>query len=259
MTKMNAMNFMLKNGFNGVTVVGDIHGIIEALDWAAVEAERNGNLLISLGDLVDYGPDSDKVIDSFYRQLWSKKLALMVIGNHENKYYRYLKAMRETGTSKVVMSPSLKSTVDAIARNPRGKLIEDEFLELYERSSYGIQIGTTLFAHAAIHVDMWQADNWDKRQQARALYGQVDPKNPVDKETGFPNRLHQWADEVPFGHNVVVGHQIMNKDFTHKVTSGRQGGTTFYLDTGSAKNGSASLMNMTFDGKNLIPGEIKKF
>lgn len=66
-------------------IVGDVHGchseLLELLDRAALASD---DLLLSVGDLVDRGPESVEVLDFFRTR--PRSLALM--GNHERKHVR---------------------------------------------------------------------------------------------------------------------------------------------------------------------------
>jgi len=59
-------------------ILSDIHGNREALDTVLKDARGKYDLAISCGDLCDYGPDSNYVID------WARaNLAAVVRGNHD--------------------------------------------------------------------------------------------------------------------------------------------------------------------------------
>ncbi len=66
-------------------IIGDIHGchaeLMALLDRAAI---TDDDLVVSVGDLVDRGPDPGAVID-FFR---ARKNAVVICGNHERKHVR---------------------------------------------------------------------------------------------------------------------------------------------------------------------------
>ncbi|MBK9035477.1 MAG: metallophosphoesterase [Myxococcales bacterium] len=66
-------------------IIGDIHGcyaeLLALLDVAGVD---DGEVVVSVGDLVDRGPDPGAVVD-FFRQ---RPNALALCGNHERKHVR---------------------------------------------------------------------------------------------------------------------------------------------------------------------------
>jgi calcineurin-like phosphoesterase family protein len=66
-------------------IVGDIHGchaeLLDLLDRAAI---GEGDLVVSVGDLVDRGPDPGAVVD-FFR---ARASSVVLCGNHERKHVR---------------------------------------------------------------------------------------------------------------------------------------------------------------------------
>ncbi len=66
-------------------IIGDIHGcyteLLELLDRAAIGAD---DLVVSVGDLVDRGPDPGPVLDLFR----TRPNTLAILGNHERKHIR---------------------------------------------------------------------------------------------------------------------------------------------------------------------------
>ena len=66
-------------------IIGDIHGchaeLLELLDRAAIGAD---DLVVSVGDLVDRGPDPGAVLDLFR----TRPNSLAIVGNHERKHIR---------------------------------------------------------------------------------------------------------------------------------------------------------------------------
>lgn len=72
-------------------IIGDIHGcyveLLELLDRAALSAEDE---IIALGDIVDRGPDSPRVLDFFRASAASRPYprARSIQGNHERKHLR---------------------------------------------------------------------------------------------------------------------------------------------------------------------------
>lgn len=66
-------------------VIGDIHGCYEELQELIQKAGlSDGDLIVSLGDCVDRGPDTPAVLRYFIEQ----KNARLVMGNHERKHVR---------------------------------------------------------------------------------------------------------------------------------------------------------------------------
>jgi serine/threonine protein phosphatase 1 len=81
--------------------IGDVHGCIHELNLLVEKLSlRQSDTLVFIGDLIDKGPDSPAVVKRFceLRAVCNVKL---VLGNHEEKFLRYLKHIeRGSGTEK---------------------------------------------------------------------------------------------------------------------------------------------------------------
>lgn len=68
---------------NRVIAIGDIHGCLPALETILAEVKPDeGDLVITLGDVIDRGPDSRGVIDRLLA-LRSEVSVVSILGNHE--------------------------------------------------------------------------------------------------------------------------------------------------------------------------------
>lgn len=66
-------------------IIGDIHGCyLELMDLLAEARIGDDDLVVSVGDLVDRGPEPDRVLDFFQ----TRKNARAICGNHERKHVR---------------------------------------------------------------------------------------------------------------------------------------------------------------------------
>src|SRR4051812_41106074 len=69
-------------------IIGDIHGcykeLLELLDLVGATDE---DIIVSVGDLVDRGPDSAAVLN-FFRERCARGRAVVLMGNHERKHVR---------------------------------------------------------------------------------------------------------------------------------------------------------------------------
>ena len=89
-------------------VIGDIHGEIAMLDTALERIAADGGAdapLISLGDLVDRGPDSRAVIDTLMQGQMAGRDWTVLKGNHDRMFHRYLEDGR-------IDDPRIVSKVD---------------------------------------------------------------------------------------------------------------------------------------------------
>ena len=76
-----------------IYVIGDLHGQIAMLDMALERIAADGGAdapLISLGDLVDRGPDSRAVIETLLQGQASGRNWVVLKGNHDRMFHRFL-------------------------------------------------------------------------------------------------------------------------------------------------------------------------
>ena len=74
-------------------VIGDIHGRYDLLEKLLIEADRQypDAMRIFLGDMVDRGPDSFKVVECVKKLTESGK-AIALLGNHEDMMLDYIRS-----------------------------------------------------------------------------------------------------------------------------------------------------------------------
>jgi len=71
-------------------IIGDIHGCIDELKLLIQKLElQQDDHLYFIGDLIDRGPDSPGVV-KYARTLSEKYQVVLILGNHEEKFLRYL-------------------------------------------------------------------------------------------------------------------------------------------------------------------------
>lgn len=78
-----------------IYVIGDIHGQLGFLETALDWIDRDGGAaapLVQIGDLVDRGPDSRAVIDLMLRAREDGRDWIVLKGNHDRMFERYLTA-----------------------------------------------------------------------------------------------------------------------------------------------------------------------
>lgn len=85
-------------------LVGDIHGCFgEFLDLLDAAGVGDADEIIAIGDVVDRGPDSGRVLD-FFR---TRPLASSILGNHERKHLRSARGEIEPAPSQKITREQL--------------------------------------------------------------------------------------------------------------------------------------------------------
>lgn len=153
-----------------VFAIGDVHGQYDLLEALLKDWNQETEKLIFLGDLIDRGPDSRKVV-SLVQSLVQDKKAIAVKGNHECMYLDWLEHPESLityylpqGGSQTLDSYLGKDNVSylmgsAMANQMNGKFKEVErffrSMVLYE------EVGDLVFVHAGVDLtkEDWEDSN----------------------------------------------------------------------------------------------------
>lgn len=157
-------------------VVGDVHGQLDALrrleDRIASHAARLGlvPLVVSVGDIVDRGPDSSGVVQHLRRGVGAGT-HVVVMGNHEAMFLAVLQAMApellaDAGHPWPADTPTFDELWERKAGVASRWLPRDEYVR-FQMLSWLVQGGaTTLASYGATDVTdttTWTADPEDLR------------------------------------------------------------------------------------------------
>jgi protein phosphatase len=218
----------LLDAHDGLLLVGDVHGDFDAFaDACALALERN-LLVVSLGDLIDRGPDSVGCMRLMIALVREGK-GTMVPGNHDAKLVRYLEG------ANVQISPhGLGLTIEQIRAHPQGRRIAEDFAEIVAQSPLWRAFGGLVAVHAAFdpRAAFLRApilgEPWGRGLQALSLYGET---GGATDDEGKPLRTYGWADHIAPGRTVAIGHDSVSvQDVVRRI--GARGGTVLHLDTG---------------------------
>src|SRR3546814_2533021 len=115
---------MAKNGSDAtVYAVGDVHGrydlLLEVLAWIRADRDETGNpaRLVMLGDYVDRGPESRKVIETLINEV-SDLNPVCLIGNHERSEEHTSELQSLMRTSYAVFCLKKKTTNTSSTKDP---------------------------------------------------------------------------------------------------------------------------------------------
>lgn len=195
-------------------VVGDIHGCFDLLEkaLASVNFDPEKDRLISVGDLVDRGPESDQCLH-YLAQPWFFALR----GNHEEMFSYLFR--------------NGKLDVEGVIRNiPNGMawmLFEDntvlqDIRDAFDRLPFVIEIETDTGATGFVHADVPEGMNWQELTN--------DIENGVKKTRDIAQwsrrRIHNRTDDGVEGiDRVFLGHTPLENG-PCKL------GNCFFIDTG---------------------------
>jgi protein phosphatase len=188
-------------------IIGDIHGcykelvlLLQQLGYAVEQTKiedlvtpPEGRKAIFLGDLVDRGPKSPKVLKLVMRMV-ENGTAFCVPGNHD------VKLMRKLRGRNVQVTHGLAETLDQLSKEPAefsGKVAD--FIESLI-SHYVLAGGKLVVAHAGLKAEMQGRGSGAVREFA--LYGETTGETD---EFGLPVR-YDWASKYRGSATVVYGH-----------------------------------------------------
>lgn len=230
------MSNLLSSKPKSLRIIGDVHG-----DWHAFRhAVHTNHFIIQLGDLVDYGADSAKVM-ALMLQVIEEKRGLFIIGNHDRKLGMVLKGLRPRTDS------ALNETIEQIHSYP-DKDLPKKIIHALEQAPAWIVLNKLIFVHAGFHTRMLTEEPPANPLAhinpllSRALYGETSNKM---YKSGYPVRRLKWVNHIPEGYTLYCGHDCRSTDGRPWVRKGYAGGTAIFMDTGASKGGHLSWVDIT--------------
>jgi bis(5'-nucleosyl)-tetraphosphatase (symmetrical) len=227
-----------------VIVIGDIHGCIDELHELCelVEVDFGEDRVISVGDLVDRGPDPAAVV-RFFRE-WMLEA---VLGNHEEKHVRwaqYEKRFRETGQK----NPMRPFDDQRLAEHNRLTLLDHKYLaELPPLVRFNDGGRAWIVTHAGLPTDVpvekLKVKTMIRTRRVDALTGAYASKdNPYD----IPDGSVPWQNKWRGPESVVHGHIVY--DEPHRVEP-VPGVICLGIDTGCCFGGKLTAAVFTGRGE----------
>lgn len=222
---------------NGLRVVGDVHGDLQAFRHA-IATDR---FIIQLGDLVDYGPDSAGVLRAMMK-ITEEKRGIFLIGNHDRKLGRALMGR------KLRPDPPLEATLAQLAL-PENEDVLHAVLPHLEAAPAWVVLGRKIFVHGAFDVRMLMETPPPALGRvtyllSRALFGET--TNRMQKD-GYPERCLNWVNHIPTGYTVYCGHDQRSTNGCPLTIPGRAGGKAIFTDTGAGKGGHLAWLDLPPD------------
>ena len=223
-------------------IIGDVHGVYAPFKRAVDFAKDNDYHLISVGDLVDNGPDGYKIVKDMNSLVKDGK-ASMIWGNHEWKIHRWILGNPvQLGPPNLVTTDEMETNQDFI----------EVFVDLMQTAQDFIKLGDSIYiTHAGMNPKFWNSltDVLTKLDKKYMKFGNTDPTKGEYPYRGqvYPYREYSWTDEIPQGVTLYVGHDprpmVGVPDFDNfqdapETIKSSKGGRTVFLDCGAGKGGN---------------------
>lgn len=230
---------------SNLLAVGDVHGDFVRMQRVVAMAKAEQRQIVWLGDIVDYGPNNLKCVKLAYQTVASGQ-AVVIWGNHERKIGQWIKSNWGQNYRGRLSEANWATIREIESLNPQQrakflaawKTLENNSQQCWRKDNW-------LFTHGAATPEMWHIINTHRLSNPdgeMAFFGQTDRKDPIRKD-GYPNRIWDWVNLVPSAHNVVVGHDWVDRQDCRVVTkTNPDGGRVFCVDTGNSKGGRLAAL-----------------
>ncbi len=213
-------------------IIGDIHGCYQELvelladlnyrvNEEGVYTHEHGRKVIFVGDLVDRGPASDKVL-SLVMAMVDAGTAMCVPGNHDAKLLKYLDG------KKVKVQHGLETTIEQLKNASEEEIVKLKSFLRSLVSHFVLDGGNLVVSHAGLPQEMHGGASGAVR--SFCMYGATTGKLDED---GLPVRLpwerdYEGSALVVYGHTPKARLEIVNN--------------TLNLDTGCVFGGALSAV-----------------
>lgn len=215
-------------------VVGDIHGHFDVLDKAlmAVHFDPARDRLISIGDLINRGPQSPRCLE-FLSQPWF----YAVRGNHEDYFIKnYREGLRLTEEQKAGVRPDFRWLFNQSAQDLK------RMHQAFSAMPIAIELKTSRGTAGFVHCDVPAGMDWNTFKQ------KINDGDPATTQTAVESRARLDALDtrgVEGIDRVFFGHIPQREGMAHL-------GNCYYIDTGCfycfqgrAENFSLTLAEVT--------------
>jgi hypothetical protein len=178
-------------------VYGDIHGCLDELKSLRQQlAPKNGDIEVSLGDIINKGPYSKELIEYL-----SANNIRAIFGNHEDKFLRYRHfELSKTKKNPVVLSNSQQKIYDSL---------EDTHFDYLSSMSHFFRFGKVTLIHAGL-TNVMNIDELSKKDMELIMHIRwLDKKfHFVSIEETKSKGEYFWADVYDGSSGFIVyGHQ----------------------------------------------------
>lgn len=242
----------IEKNYQGITVVGDLHGekekLVNVVDWAS----RNNNFIVFLGDIVNYGPNSIECVEIIYELIIRNK-ALLVLGNHERKLFKYM------NNESVFFNEACKKTLEKIffMREKERKSWCMKFNTLINNGKIFFRYKNAYFCHGGFTNNLINYNDDleinSNRIKNICMFGDPDIfKEKNYHKKNFSNILKsQWLTNLPENILVFLGHRTVDDKYPF-VFNSKNNTKVYFIDTGSGKGGTLTSVDLRITSEDVV-------
>lgn len=190
-------------------ILGDIHGCYQELcDLLALVGVTDADIVVSVGDLVDRGPDSPAVL-RYFQERCARGRAVVLMGNHERKHVKQVFSYSQEIT-RLQFGADYAAAVDWMSRLP-----------------YHYETPECIVVHAGLMPGAGLAE-----QREEILCGSISGERELKNALGdrYWHEVYTGPKPVAFGHHVVGAQPLVER------------GLIYGLDTGACHGGRLTAL-----------------
>lgn len=190
-------------------IIGDIHGCYQELcDLLAQVGVTDSDIVVSVGDLVDRGPDSPSVL-RYFQERCARGRAVVLMGNHERKHVKQIFSYSQEIT-RLQLGPQYAAATDWMSRLP-----------------YYYETPDCIVVHAALMPGVALSE-----QREEILSGSISGERELKSALGerYWHEVYAGPKPVAFGHHVVGPQPLVER------------GLIYGLDTGACHGGRLTAL-----------------
>ncbi len=213
---------------NKTYVIGDIHGCYTSLENLLELIGDTEDTVIFLGDYIDRGPDSKKVVSCLVQLKKKLPRVITLLGNHESMFLRYLNGRdRQFYLGNGGISTLESYGIDPLHDDATLDSIPDEHLAFFDSLLLNWEDEKNIYVHAGLqpglHLSM-QSAAWCLWAGDKFIYSSCD-----------------------FGKRVVFGHTVFKEPLVKSEKIG--------IDTGAVYGGSLTCLVLPDEKIIRVPGQ----
>lgn len=234
--KIDFNDKLINEKYLGITVIGDVHGQKEKLLNAVEWAKKNENLIIFLGDIINYGPHSIECVEIVYDLLIRNK-AVFIIGNHERKLFKVLNG------DGVFLNEASEKTIEKISNmkdNEKHSWII-KFNTIMNLGRIFFKYKNMFFCHGGFSNLLLKYNNdleIDNKLKNICIFGDknIFKEKKYIKKSFSEILKNKWIENIPPNIFVFLGHNMVEDNYPY-VYNHSNGSKIYLLDTGAGKGG----------------------